>query len=99
MAARRRASNGRGYESALQRGDHGAIQVLELRCDGIAVLTLRHFGVSADRLIRAAEMLTWYNEEPKFHDDWRNYVSREDRRAFIRVVDALSWQTVSPVRR
>jgi hypothetical protein len=61
------------YQSALQRGDHHAIQVLELRCDGIAVLTLRHFGLSADRLIKAAEMLTWYNQERKLDGNWRNY--------------------------
>jgi len=79
------------YQLALQRGDQRAIQVLELRCDGIAVLTLRHFGLSADRLIRAAEMLTWFNQERKLDGNWRSYASREDRRAFIRAVEKLQW--------
>jgi len=79
------------YESAVQRRDQAGIRVLELRCHGIAVLTLRHFGVSADRLVRAAEMLTWYNQERKLDGNWRNYASREDRRAFIRAVEKLEW--------
>ena len=86
------------YQSALQRGDHHAIQVLELRCDGIAVLILRHFGLSADRLIRAAEMLTWYNQERKLDGNWRNYASREDRRALIRTVEKLPWAIADATR-
>jgi hypothetical protein len=79
------------YERAKQDGDHARIRELELRCDGIAVLTLRRLGVRPERLIRALEMLTWYNQERLFDSDRRDYASRDERRAFVRAVEKLHW--------
>lgn len=83
------------YQLAVRRGDYGAIRELELRCDGLAVLTLRRLGVNPERLVRAVEMLTWYNEQRHLAADRKEYVSRAKRRAFIRTVAALRWEGMS----
>lgn len=83
------------YQLAVRRGDFAAIRELELRCDGIAVLTLRRLRVNPERLVRAVEMLTWYNEQRHLAADRKEYVSRDERRAFIRVVAALPWAGTS----
>ena len=41
------------YQLAVERRDHDRIRELELRCDGIAVLTLRRLGLDAERLVSA----------------------------------------------
>jgi hypothetical protein len=79
------------YEAAKQQRDQARIQELELRCDGIAVLTLRRLGIDPERLVRAVEMLTWYNEQRRLDLDRQEYVPRDDRRAFIRAVARLHW--------
>jgi hypothetical protein len=53
------------------------------------VLTLRQLGVNPERLVRAVEMLTWYNEQRHLAAGRKKYVSRDDRRAFIRAVAML----------
>jgi hypothetical protein len=81
----------RDYERAKQDGDHARIRELELRCDGIAVLTLLRVGVRPERLVRALDMLTWYNQVRLFDTDRRDYASRAERRAFVRAVEKLQW--------
>jgi len=84
------------YQLAVQRGDHAGLRELELRCDGIAALTLRRLGLNPDRLVSAVQTLTWYNEQRKFTANREDYVSRADRRAFIRVVAQLPWREPRP---
>ena len=79
------------YQLAVERRDHDRIRELELRCDGIAVLTLRRLGLDAERLVSAVEKLTWYNQQRRLDADRSDYVSRKDRRAFIRAVEKLQW--------
>jgi len=79
------------YRRAENRHDHARIRELELRCDGIAVVTLRRLGLDAGRLIRAVEILTSYNKELRLDDNASDYVSLRDRRAFIRAVEQLHW--------
>jgi len=79
------------YQLAVRRGDSEHVRELELRCDGVAVLTLRRLGLKPERLIRAVEMLTWYNEQRHLAVDWKEYVSRDERRSFIRAVASLPW--------
>jgi predicted Zn-dependent protease len=79
------------YERARQDGNHARIRELELRCDGIAVLTLRRLGLNPQRLISGLESLTWYNQEHLFATDGRDYASRDERRAFVRAVEKLHW--------
>jgi hypothetical protein len=79
------------YRRAVQRHDQARIRELELRCDGIAVLTLRRVGLDAEPLVRAVGMLTWYNQELGLDGNQRDYVSLGERRAFIRAVEILQW--------
>ena len=79
------------YQLAVHRGDSEQIRELELRCDGIAVLTLRRLGVNPERLVRAVEMLTWYNEQRHWAANRKEYPSRDERRAFIRAIATCPW--------
>jgi predicted Zn-dependent protease len=69
------------YQLALRRREYDRIRQLELQSDGIGVLTLRRLGVNPERLVRAVEMMTWYNEQRNLAADRKEYVSRDDRRA------------------
>jgi membrane-associated phospholipid phosphatase len=84
------------YTRAAARQDHGRIRELELRCDGIAVLTLRRLGLNPNRLITAFDMLTRYNEQRLFDADWRDYPSRDELRAFVHAVAKLQWTSPLP---
>ena len=50
------------YEEAQKRGDHRRLQELELRCDGIAIITMDRLGVDIARLVSAATTLDRHNE-------------------------------------
>ena len=79
------------YRRAEARHDHARIRELELRCDGIAVLTIRRLGLDTQRLLRAVQVLTWYNKELGLDENARDYVSCDERRAFIGAVAKLQW--------
>ena len=86
------------YQRAEARHDQARKRELELRCDGIAVLTLRRLRRDPARLIRAVEMLTWYNRELGLDENASDYVSRDERRAFIAAVAGLQWADSDPAR-
>jgi len=79
------------YRHAETRHDHAHIRELELRCDGIAVLTLRRLGLGTAPLIRAIERLTSYNKELGLDDNASDYLPLRERRAFIQAVEQLHW--------
>jgi hypothetical protein len=79
------------YERAQQDHNQARIRELELRCDGIAVLTLRRLALDPERLVSAVEKLTWYNQARGLDANRKEYVSRETRRTFIRAVANLHW--------
>ena len=62
---------------------------LELRCDGIAVLTLRRLGLDPEWLVSAAKKMTRYNEWRGATASASNYSTLTERVSFIRAVDAL----------
>jgi hypothetical protein len=93
------------YLSAIQRKDVSRMQELELRSDGIAVLTLERVGITPERLVSAATKMTRCNENrPAVRGDKANqnssqgtfqrYVSLKERVAFIRQVAKLKWADV-----
>jgi hypothetical protein len=75
------------YQAA-RGGDPSRLQELELRCDGVAVTTLRALGRDPDALIRAVTRMTRYNERRGATKSAASYVSLKERTAFIRAVDA-----------
>ena len=90
------------YSRAMQAHDSEKMRELELKADGLGVLTLQHMGISPDRLVSAVQKMMRYN-------DWRDrsagaapqpgpatgtadrYVSLDDRLAFIRAVAKIRW--------
>ena len=64
---------------------------LELRSDGIAVLTLRRLGLDPERLVSAVQKVTRYNERRHATERAEAYVSLQKRVQFIRAVAGLAW--------
>ena len=90
------------YWAAMQAHDSEKMRELELKADGLGVLTLEHLGISAERLASAVQKMMRYN-------DWRvrsagatpqagmalvngdRYVALDDRLAFIHAVAQVRW--------
>jgi len=53
------------YWTAMQAHDSGKMRELELKADGLGVLTLEHLGISPERLVSAVQKMMRYN-------DWRD---------------------------
>jgi hypothetical protein len=77
---------GDDYAVLRERHDTEALQVLELKCDGVAVLTLVALGLDPVNLYRAIEKIGRFNEVPNVR--WRNngYPQPRDRERFIRAL-------------
>jgi hypothetical protein len=81
------------YQQAMERQDHQKMQELELRCDGIAVLTLRRLGIDPERLVTAVQKMTRFNQHRGMVASAGDYVSLKERMAFIRAVAAMRWRS------
>jgi len=77
------------FDIALNSNDYERLQELELKCDGIAVMTLRSLGIDRGNLIHAATKLTRYNERIAAAIMTSRQVSLERRITFIKKVDAF----------
>jgi hypothetical protein len=80
------------YWRAMQSGEHGRMQELELQCDGIAVLTLRRLGIDPEQLVSAVETMTRFNEGRGTVASASDYVSLKERVAFVRAVASMRWE-------
>jgi hypothetical protein len=79
------------YRRARDRKDHKTMQELELRCDGIAVLTLRRLGIDTETLVSAVQKVTQFNQRRDAVATSASYVSLKERITFIRAMAGLSW--------
>ncbi len=79
------------YWEAMQHANHPKMQELELRCDAIAVLTMRHLGLDPEHLVSAVQKMTRFNAWRGTLAHERSYVSLRERVAFIRAMRHLSW--------
>ncbi len=79
------------YRQAMQRQDHKTMQALELRCDGIAVLTLRLLGITPERLVSAVQKMTRFQHRGMVARA-KDYVALTDRVAFIRAIATMPWR-------
>jgi hypothetical protein len=77
---------GDDYAVLRERHDTEALEVLELKCDGVAVLTLVALRLDPANLSRAIEKIGRFNEVPNAR--WRNngYPHPRDRERFIRAL-------------
>jgi peptidase M48-like protein len=78
------------YEEAQKRGDHHRLQELELRCDGIAVITMERLRVDIARLVSAATTLRRHNQRIFRKTDDGRYVPLDQRVQFIRAMARLT---------
>ena len=62
---------------------------LELRCDGVAVITLRHLGLDPHALVEAVRTMTRFNESVDAVASAGSYVSLKERIAFVETIDGL----------
>ena len=85
------------YWAAMTGKDHPRRQELELRADGLAVLTLRAAGINPERLVSAVQKTMRYNAGHGEAVNTEDYVPLAERIAFIRTVAALPMAEV-PVR-
>ena len=78
------------YWDAMQSKNHARRRELELRADGLAVLTLRGAGLDPERLVTAVQRTLLHNrgKDPINPED---YVGLTERVAFIRAMTLLNW--------
>jgi hypothetical protein len=77
------------YEAVRGAVGQERLQELELRCDGVAVSTLRGLGRGPQSLIDAVSKMTRYNERIRAVGSAKRYVSLRQRRHFIEVVATI----------
>jgi len=80
------------FEAARHNHDYSKIQELELRCDGIAVMTLKHLSLDPTSLISAIAKLNKHNSHPGSSSPQnQNYVAFDKRVEFIhRMIEFIS---------
>ena len=77
------------YDEAQKQGDSSRLQELELRCDGIAVITMDRLGVDIARLVSAAYTLDRHNQRVFGKTGDGRYVPLNQRVEFIRAMAKL----------
>lgn len=84
------------YEQARKTGDSRRVQELELRCDGLAALTLTALHLPTRALSDAVAKMTRYNQERGATETAGRYVTLGQRMAFIRDFLRLRAATDAP---
>jgi hypothetical protein len=74
------------YGMATRTSDAQGLQELELKCDGVAVLTLVELRLNADTLISGISRMYEFNHSAGRLTDHRNYPTLADRARFIRTL-------------
>lgn len=82
------------YERARDANDALRLQELELKCDGIAALTLTHLRLDPFSLDRAVRKLTAFNEAAGAAADTNHYPGKTERTRFLR--DVLTFWSHRP---
>ncbi len=83
------------YEAARKRGDYLKIQELELRCDGVAILTLLDLGVAPESLTSGLAKLTRFNARFGTPRDANEYPPDRERAEFHKAVLQMKQDTKS----
>jgi hypothetical protein len=77
------------YQAAVARDNQDEVRALELRCDGVAVITLRQLGLDPHAFIEAVRVMTRFNERVGAVASASSYVSLKKRIAFVETIDRL----------
>jgi hypothetical protein len=83
------------YQHASQRNETRVLREVELKCDGIAALTLVELGIDPRVITSAVRKLTRFNEKLGATANVRNYLSPSKRERFLQAVLALRAQSES----
>jgi Zn-dependent protease with chaperone function len=78
------------FERTLERGDKLGRQELELKCDGIAVLTIIGGGGQPDQLIAGLRKMLRFNEAIGAVANAEEYPRLQDRERFVSAIRALA---------
>jgi len=79
----------RDFEDTLARGDRQGRQELELKCDGIAILTLVELGLDPGRLTDGLGKLTRFNERLGATANASEYPKLQERLRFMKALRDL----------
>ncbi len=77
------------YELARKASDNEAIREIELRCDGIALITMNSLGLDATHLTSQVTKITRFNERLGATASENRYTSLGERMKFIRAMTDL----------
>jgi hypothetical protein len=81
------------YGEANRRGEHSRLRELELRCDGIAILTLAGLGRDPSALASGLTKLLRFNERISATADANKYVPHVERLRFLKAMIQLLRRT------
>jgi hypothetical protein len=77
------------YQLAREQGQNPILREIELRCDGIALITLRTLGLDSSHLISQVTKMTRFNERLGATASLNRYTSLNERINFIRAMTDL----------
>jgi len=78
------------FERAFARNDHRGRQELELKCDGIALLTLMALNLDPASLVNGLREVTRFNEMLKTDGNVSDYPTLQERHQFIKALRDLA---------
>jgi hypothetical protein len=87
------------YEQARQRRDEEVLREVELKCDGIATLTLRSLGLDPLSLVRGARKLNHFNEALGATANRGSYPTLSERDRFVRELAARRTAAATRLKR
>ncbi len=79
----------REYQLAEEQRRYKDVQEIELRCDGIAIVTMHRLGLDPSRMISTVTKMMKFNEPIGTMDKAHVYTSLDDRRRFNRAMIEL----------
>jgi hypothetical protein len=77
------------YEAARHDMRYDRVKEIELRCDGVSIITLRRLGLDPASLLSAVSKLTKFNDRRRFPNNPNLVPSVEERADFSQAVIAL----------
>ena len=77
------------YEAARQGKDYDRVKEVELRCDALAIITMKGLGMNPSSLLSGVSRLTQFNEQRGVRNNPNLVTSIDDRRRFCQAMIKL----------
>jgi Peptidase family M48 len=78
------------YDAARAKRDYDVVREIELRCDAVAIVTMRQLGLDRGALLSGVAKLTKFNERRGFPNRQDLSPAWDERRNFVRAMGELS---------